>query len=177
MHRIATKLDSELRAKFNMCFSGEMSAFFSLSCIICSGIVYRAGRLARVSVTILYFGLMELLQTVQYLVVARPEDGYSMCKNSTNQVLTAVGFIHICFQPVFINMALSAMERRNCLQTRYENDIIQRLCIVGALWFASRYLLAVYWHPNLAATPSEDCPNYEWVRDGFDAGHSRYGNP
>jgi hypothetical protein len=33
-------------------------------------------------------------------------------------------------------------------------------------------LLAAYWpdNVNLAERPSENCPNYEWIREGYDAG-------
>jgi len=33
---------------------------------------------------------------VQYYWIAEPEDGYAMCKNSVNQILTVVGLAHIC---------------------------------------------------------------------------------
>lgn len=44
-----------------------------------------------------YFTAMEALQAVQYIVV-------DLCGLPANQILTIVGYIHIAFQPFFINM-------------------------------------------------------------------------
>jgi hypothetical protein len=117
-----------------MCSSGEMSAFFALSSIALAGIVYKSGRPNQMVVAILYFGAMEALQTVQYMFVARPEDGFSMCKNSTNQFLTVVGYLHIVFQPLFCNMGIFAatLTRRDVIRNRFRRDIVFRLCYVAA---------------------------------------------
>jgi hypothetical protein len=158
-----------------MCFSGEMSAFFALTSVVAAALLYQRHRSVKFSLAILYFGSMELLQTVQYLYIAEPNDGFSMCKNPTNQFLTVLGGIHICFQPYFCNMALFTLKRRKSLRYRIQNDIVQNLCLLGGLWMVSRYLLAILWpdHADLAAQPSEACPNYEWIRDGYDAGVGR----
>jgi hypothetical protein len=155
-----------------MCFSGEMSACFALISVVAAAWMYRRYGSLKYSLAIVYFGAMELLQTVQYLYIAEPEDGFSMCKNPTNQFLTILGGVHICFQPYICNMAQFSLKRRKSLQYRIKNDIVQNLCIWGALWMCSRYFIAVLWpdNPDLAARPSEACPNYEWVREGYDAG-------
>jgi hypothetical protein len=155
-----------------MCFSGEMSACFALMSVVAAAWLYQRHGNAHESMAVLYFGSMELLQTVQYLYIAEPEDGFSMCKNPTNQTLAALGYLHICFQPFFMNMSVWALRRRKSLQHRIKNDIVQNLCLWGGLWMFSRYLLAVFWpdNPDMAARPSEACPNYEWIRDGYDAG-------
>ena len=155
-----------------MCFSGEMSAVFGLICFGLGAIVWAGGRPKRLAVSMAYFGLMELLQTVQYMFVAKPEDGYEMCKSPTNQFLTFLGTVHIAFQPFFANMAICSVDRLWDIKIRYQNDIILRLSLLFAVWGLSRYWLAVYWpdNPNLAARPSKDCPNYEWLREGYDAG-------
>jgi hypothetical protein len=155
-----------------MCFSGEMSAFFSLIAVTVAAETYLRHGSLQFSIALLYFGAMELLQTAQYLYIAEPEDGFSMCKNPTNQFLTMLGMLHISFQPVFFNMAVFSIKRRKSLEFRIKHDIVQNLCLWFGLWMFSRYLLAAYWpdNPNMAARPSEACPNYEWIRDGYDAG-------
>lgn len=157
---------------FSLCFSAEMSAFYALVCFGLGGIVYAAGRSKRLAISMAYFGLMELLQTVQYMFVATPQDDYAMCQSPTNQFLTVLGLVHICFQPYFCNMAFGAPLRPNNLHFRYMNDMVLRLCLLYAGWMFGRYWWAMYWpdNPNLAARPSEACPNYEWIRDGYDSG-------
>ena len=125
---------------------------------------------ARVAVSILYFGSMELLQTVQYFFIAEPEDGYSMCKNPTNQFLTSLGTLHICFQPYFSNYIMGAM-RVNNIEMRIVHDLIGKICFVGGAMLFARHLIAALWpdNPSLSAVPSEDCPNYEWINQGYDA--------
>jgi hypothetical protein len=155
-----------------MCFSGEMSACFALISVVAAAWLYRRHGSLKFSLAILYFGSMELLQTVQYLYIAEPEDGFAMCKNPTNQFLAMLGMLHICFQPFFCNMALFSIACRKSLRFRIQSDMVQNLCLLGGVWCFSRYLLAVYWpdNPDMAARPSEACPNYEWIRDGYDAG-------
>ena len=148
-----------------------MSAGFACICFGLGGIVYAAGRPPRLAVAMAYFGLMELLQTVQYRYVAVPEDGYEMCKNPTNQWLTFIGLLHIIFQPYFTNLALGATARTYSIKARYMNDMTLRLTLIFAFWCYWRYFMAVYYpdNPDMAARPSKECPNYEWVRDGYDA--------
>ena len=44
-----------------------------------------------------YFGLMELLQALTYLVIGE-------CSSPANQLLTVLGYLHVSFQPFFINL-------------------------------------------------------------------------
>jgi hypothetical protein len=48
-------------------------------------------------IPLVYFTAMEALQAVQYTVV-------DLCGLPMNEILTVVGYIHIAFQPFFINM-------------------------------------------------------------------------
>jgi Family of unknown function (DUF5765) len=155
-----------------MCFSGEMSAVFAFICFGLGGIVWAAGRPKRLAISMAYFGLMELLQTVQYKFVAVPDDNYEMCKSPTNQYLTFIGLLHILFQPYFANMALCATGRIMSLRMRHYGDLLSRLCLFFAIWCLIRYWLAAFYpkNPHMAPRPSAECPNYEWVRDGYDAG-------
>lgn len=50
-------------------------------------------------ITLAYFTLMEGLQALSYPVIG-------LCNSSLNQVLTLASFVHIAFQPLFINMVM-----------------------------------------------------------------------
>lgn len=94
-----------------------------------------------------------------------------MCGDSTNQLLSKLGMLHIAFQPFFLNLCIAALARRKNVQIRYMNDIILRLCFVAGVMLASRYfVMQMFWPdvPGLQPRNSESCPNYEWVFDGFD---------
>ena len=60
-----------------------------------------------------YFALMEGLQYIQYLVI-------DQCDNPINNFTTILGWIHISFQPIFSNLAMSAIDRRNLDRSREE---------------------------------------------------------
>ena len=109
----------------------------------------------------------ELLQTVQYAFIAKAEDGWSMCGNQTNQFLTLIGYVHICFQPFFLNLALDALWRRNSLVGRLHNDLIQRLCLAGAAFLFGRYISAIV-DPSMLAPVSEACPSTTSLSNGYD---------
>jgi len=47
--------------------------------------------------SVTYFALMELLQAVTYIYI-------DLCDNPSNQILTLLGYIHVAFQPFFVNM-------------------------------------------------------------------------
>ena len=153
-----------------MCYSGEMSLGFAVAGVFMAAFMNYCNKPRRICLAILYFSSMELLQTVQYRYLAEPEDGYAMCSDPTNQFLTFLGFLHIWGQPVFCNYFFTGMPRQGSLKVRIESDLIQRLCLLGALFGLMRYGLANWWtsNPHLAAVPSKDCPNYEWVRSGYD---------
>lgn len=113
---------------------------------------------------------METLQFVQYFWVAREEeDNYAMCGNSTNQFLTMLGTLHICFQPYFSNMAQFGL-RQTSIKNRHEKDLVSKLCLFGGVWLFSRYLFAIAFpdNPNMAPRSTKDCPNYEWIVEGYD---------
>lgn len=115
----------------------------------------------------LYYGAMEVLQTLQYFVIAEPDDQFSMCHNSTNQFLTFVALLHVAFQPVFCNLAIWSMHRHADLRNRLEADFVNRLCLFNAAWWIIRYVAALY-SDSYAGQPSVDCPNYEMMVDGYD---------
>ena len=88
-----------------MCFSENMSLAIGLSGI-CFGI-YFYDKNIYASIGITYFALMEIIQFFQYKVINK-------CNNKYNKFLTYLGYIHICFQPLFFNIWLFAFtEKRN----------------------------------------------------------------
>jgi hypothetical protein len=86
-----------------MCFSENMSLAIGLSGI-CFGIYFYDKNLYA-SIGILYFALMEIIQFFQYKVINK-------CNNKYNKFLTYLGYIHICFQPVFFNIWLFAFTKK-----------------------------------------------------------------
>ena len=82
-----------------MCFSENMSLTIGIIGILSSFYFYNKNIYA--SVGIGYFALMEILQFFQYKVI-------NECDNYYNKLLTNIGYIHICFQPLFFNIWLFA---------------------------------------------------------------------
>eukprot|EP01155_Anaeramoeba_flamelloides_P053424 Anaeramoba_flamelloidesc43046_g1_i1.p1 GENE.c43046_g1_i1~~c43046_g1_i1.p1 ORF type:complete len:248 (-),score=31.62 c43046_g1_i1:235-978(-) len=78
---------------------------------------------------VLYFTSMELLQFVQYFWV-------DQCDNIWNQVLTIVGILHICFQPVFSNLMASYDKPQK--HRRVFDTFVRPLTIIGGLFLASK---------------------------------------
>jgi hypothetical protein len=152
-----------------MCFSAEWSMVFALISVIAAYIMHGKFKSTRHTCAILFFGAMEFLQVVQYFWIATEDDGWSMCKNPTNQFLTLLGFLHICLQPFFLNIALDALWRRVSYTGRIHNDLVQRLCLVGGLWLFSRYVKVLLW-PETAEISNEACPNMDWLSAGYDGG-------
>jgi hypothetical protein len=79
-----------------MCWSGEASA--TLAAIGIGTTAFAAYRKEPMQLWIClgYFSLMEALQAYTYTVI-------NQCGNPANQVATLLGYIHIAFQPFFIN--------------------------------------------------------------------------
>jgi hypothetical protein len=133
-----------------MCFTKEFSlAFTLLSCAIAAWVLSGTGlwkierwRRFRISLCFFWFAFMEFLQFVQYLVL-------NDCSSPTNILWTAFGFVHIAFQPVFSNIALSALDSRNL---RKERDslwsFIRNLSIVGGSLMAARIILPYFVTPR-----------------------------
>ncbi len=105
-----------------MCFSENMSLIIGLSGLA-SG-VYFAQKNSYAAIGIAYFSLMEIIQYFQYKVI-------DQCNNKWNKFLTQLGYLHICFQPLFFNIWLSAF-------TKKPNFFILKLCFYAGLLLASR---------------------------------------
>ncbi len=86
-----------------MCFSENMSLAVGVTGILASIYFYNQNIYA--SIGIGYFALMEILQFFQYKVIDE-------CNNHYNKFLTRLGYIHICFQPLFFNLWLFAFTKK-----------------------------------------------------------------
>lgn len=89
-----------------MCWSGEASAV--LASVGIGSTLYAAYKKepAALWMTLGYFSLMELLQAYTYSVIDK-------CALPSNQVATLLGYLHIVFQPFFINaMAMHFIPQR-----------------------------------------------------------------
>lgn len=79
-----------------MCWSGEASTVLATIGLGSTAYVAYKGEDKRLWVTLGYFSLMEALQAYTYGVI---DD----CGSPSNQIATLLGYLHITFQPFFIN--------------------------------------------------------------------------
>lgn len=80
-----------------MCWSGEASAVLAAGGLATAAYIAYRGEAKSLWIPLTYFALMELLQAVTYIYI-------DQCANPTNQILTLLGYIHVAFQPFFVNM-------------------------------------------------------------------------
>ena len=88
-----------------MCFSENISLSIGITGLLSSFYFYFYKKNIYASVGIGYFALMEILQFFQYKVI-------NQCNNDYNKFLTNIGYIHICFQPLFFNIWLFAFTNK-----------------------------------------------------------------
>ena len=86
-----------------MCFSENISLAIGIFGLASSVFFYHKNVYA--SIGIGYFALMEIIQFFQYKVI-------NQCDNKKNQFLTTLGYLHICFQPLFFNLWLFAFTKK-----------------------------------------------------------------
>ncbi|AEG00597.1 DUF5765 domain-containing protein [Methylomonas methanica] len=79
-----------------MCWSGEASAVLAVTGFASTVYFYRQGESKVLCMALAYFSLMELLQAYTYTVIDE-------CFNPNNQIATFLGYMHIAFQPFFVN--------------------------------------------------------------------------
>lgn len=79
-----------------MCWSGEASAAITALGIATTALAIHRKQPPAIWLSLAYFTLMEALQAYTYSVI---DD----CSNPSNQVATLLGYLHITFQPFFIN--------------------------------------------------------------------------
>jgi hypothetical protein len=98
----------------------------ALGCIGILTSVYLYSKNIYASIGIGYFALMEIIQFFQYKVI-------NQCDNPTNTFLTILGYLHICFQPLFFNLWLFAF-------TKHPNFIFIWMSLFAGILLASRLL-------------------------------------
>lgn len=80
-----------------MCWSGEASGVLAAVGLGTAVYVARKGESKELWIPLTYFALMELLQAATYAYI-------DLCDTPQNQILTLLGYLHIAFQPFFVNM-------------------------------------------------------------------------
>jgi hypothetical protein len=110
-----------------MCFTENMSLSVGILGILSSIYFYIYKKNVYASLGIGYFSLMEILQFFQYKVV-------DQCDNPINKLLTIIGYLHICFQPLFANIWLFTF-------TTQPNFIFLYMAFFAGLLLASRLLV------------------------------------
>jgi Family of unknown function (DUF5765) len=80
-----------------MCWSGEASAVLATIGFGTASYVAYKGESKQLWIPLTYFACMELLQAATYVYI-------NLCDAPPNQILTLFGYIHIAFQPFFVNM-------------------------------------------------------------------------
>jgi len=79
-----------------MCWSGEASTVLATIGLSSTAYFYYKKEPAALCAALGFFSLMEALQAYTYTVIDE-------CDNPGNQVATLLGYIHIAFQPFFVN--------------------------------------------------------------------------
>ena len=107
-----------------MCWSGEASGVLATIGLATAVYVARKGESKELWIPLTYFALMELLQAATYVYI-------DLCDNPNNQVLTLLGYLHIAFQPFFVNMvAMYFIPEEVKLKIR---TTVYTICAVGTV--------------------------------------------
>ena len=107
-----------------MCFSERMSLGIGLTGIAAAVFIYSRTKNAYASIGLGYFALMEIIQYFHYKVI-------DQCGNKRKRYLTILGYIHICFQPLFFNLWMFAFTVKPIVEYLY-------ISFFGGLLLASR---------------------------------------
>ncbi|MCB9964205.1 MAG: hypothetical protein H6857_04630 [Rhodospirillales bacterium] len=107
-----------------MCWSGEASFVLAAAGLGTTGYAVWTKESPRLYITLCYFSLMELLQAFTYPVI-------DQCSLASNQTATMLGYLHITFQPFFIN-ALSMYFIPEAVRRKIEWPVYG-LCFLSAL--------------------------------------------
>lgn len=80
-----------------MCWSGGASTVLALTGLGMSAYFIKTGERKEFCLALFYFSLMEVLQLASYSYI-------NQCAMPMSKIHTVLGYIHIAFQPMFINM-------------------------------------------------------------------------
>ena len=110
-----------------MCFSERMSLIIGMVGIFVGLFLYNKNIYAAIGIG--YFALMEIIQYFQYKVIDK-------CDNKYNKLLTKIGYIHICFQPLFFNLWLFTFVKKPNFSFIYIS-FLAGLLLMSRLFFVS----------------------------------------
>jgi len=108
-----------------MCWSGEASAVLATIGIATTAYAAYKKEDPRLYTALGYFSLMELLQAYTYTVI-------DQCTLPANQIATLLGYLHISFQPFFINL-ISMYFIPNRIRKKIEIPVYA-LCFISAIF-------------------------------------------
>jgi hypothetical protein len=115
-----------------MCWSFAASIIFTTIGLLASIYLIKKKDDKYLWIPLIYFSLMELLQVFTYLYL-------NQCDLPINQILTYLGYLHITFQPFFINMLFM-----HFIPTKVRDKIS---CYVYAVCFAFSILMLIKVYP------------------------------
>ena len=108
-----------------MCWSGDASAVLATAGLGTTAYAAYRREPAAIWMPLGYFSLMELLQAFTYSVI-------DQCSLPSNQIATLLGYLHIAFQPFFIN-AVSMHFIPDQARARIA-PVVYSLCFVSAVF-------------------------------------------
>lgn len=106
-----------------MCWSGEASAALATVGFGTAAYVAYKGESRELWIPLTYFACMEMLQAATYVYI-------DQCQLAQNKLLTLLGYLHIAFQPFFVNM-VAMYFIPGPVQTRIR-PCVHALCVLGA---------------------------------------------
>lgn len=112
-----------------MCWSGEASAGLAATGFISTAYFYYKGESKVLCGALAYFSLMELLQAYTYTVIDE-------CQNPSNQGATFLAYMHIAFQPFFVNAVAMHFIPKN-IRERIKSTVYL-LCFTAAVFLMMR---------------------------------------
>lgn len=121
-----------------MCFNQEMSLGFAAVGLLTSWWIYSRTHNFGLASGVFFFFTMELLQGVQYFFIADDLTD-TRCGNAINQILTMLGFLHICCQPYFCHVINASLTRSERYKQKYE--VVLRLSALAGAWLFARFLI------------------------------------
>ena len=107
-----------------MCWSGEASAVLATVGLGSTAYVAYKGEDRGLWMPLGYFALMEMLQAFTYAKI-------DQCSDPWNQIFTLFGYLHIAFQPFFINMV--AMHFAGKAVQEKLAPLVYTVCFIGSI--------------------------------------------
>ena len=142
-----------------MCFDQKSSFAFAGMGLFCAWWIHSKTKNADLASGVFFFFTMEFLQAIQYMFLATGlSDPY--CDNVINQVLTLLGFLHICLQPYYCHVINASLTKSCKYKMKY--DVVKRLCLIGGMLLFFRHFLSYI--PSLNTMDVSDYKSTEWLR-------------